>query len=109
MKKFIPYILSYLIVASGVVVYEHIFTKHIRSSSSQYVIVDSTLSHDELATKLKQAGLPEASGYILKPATFFAVIHRFIFLALFLVVFAALANFLKRVFRTNAPTHNHDA
>jgi Na+/proline symporter len=90
MKKFIPYILSYFIVASCVVTFERIFAAHMRSSSSQYVVVDSSLSHDELVAKLKQAGLPEASEHILKLATFYAVVHRFAFLA---VLLAACSGF----------------
>jgi hypothetical protein len=61
MKKLIPYILAYLIVAAGTAVYTH-FSKHAYHNPypPNSVTVITTLSHDELATKLQQVGLPEA-------------------------------------------------
>ena len=114
LKRFLPYIFSYLIVASSVVVYEHFFIEgefkeHNRPPSYQYVIVDSALSYDELATKLKQAGLPEASEYIAMPPTLIElVLRRFVFLAICLAAFGGLSYFFRRVFRADAPTHNHN-
>jgi hypothetical protein len=70
--------------------------------------VDSALSHDELTVKLKQAGLPEASEYILKPATLYAVVYRFAFLAVFVAAFAGLAYLLRRALRTDISNHSHD-
>jgi hypothetical protein len=91
LKRLLPYVLSYLILASGVVVCDRIHIEHISSTSSRYLIVDSNLSYDELATKLKQAGLTEASEYIGKPPALIAVVlHRFAFLAIFLAAFGGI-------------------
>jgi hypothetical protein len=109
LKRFLPYVFSFLIVVSGAVVYDHIIIEHYRSPTPQYVIVDSALSYDELATKLKQAGLTEASEYIAMPPTLIAVVlHRFVSLAISLAAFVGLSYLFRRVFRADAPTHNHD-
>jgi hypothetical protein len=111
MKHLIPYILSYLIVASGAALYAHVFSRHVTSSQSKYVIVDDTFSHDELVAKLQQAGLSEASvqKVTVKPATFFTIMYIFIFDAVLLTAFVVLTYFFRRLFQANVPNHIHDA
>ena len=108
LKRFLPYLLSYFVVASCVVAYDIINVSHMSSSPSKYVIlnssmsyviVDSSLPHDELATKLKQAGLPEASNYFVKPDNFYLVVHRLGFLAVVLAAFVGLVFLFRRTVR----------
>jgi hypothetical protein len=101
LKRFLPYFLSYLIVASGVAAYTHLFMLlHGSGLPPNSVIVVTTLSQDELAAKLQQIGLPEASvqTFAVKPVTLYSVVHSFIFDAVMFAAFLGLAYLFRRVF-----------
>jgi hypothetical protein len=77
MKKLIPYILAYLIVATGTAVYPYVY-RHLLSPTitvaprgSVAVVVNPGISREELVAKLKQVGLSEADAQhapIVRPA-----------------------------------------
>ena len=58
MKRFIPYFISYLIIAVGTAAIIHFFS---HAGTSSFFILNTTLSHDELVTKLQQVGIPESA------------------------------------------------
>jgi hypothetical protein len=97
MKKLIPYILAYLIVAVGTAAFAH-FTRHTPSIlyPPNSVTVITTLSHDELAAKLQQVGLPETPPMrtmTVGPSHLSLPFH-FAFYAIILAVFAGLTFFV---------------
>jgi hypothetical protein len=113
MKKLIPYILAYLIVAIGTSAYSHFAS---RSHASPYpansVTVITTLSHDELAAKLQQVGLPEAEHLrtmTVRPAPVASLVYHFGFYAVIFAAFAGLTILFQRAFRTNVTNHDHAA
>ncbi len=106
MKKLIPYILAYLIVAIGTSAYSH-FASH--SHASLYppnsVTVITTLSHDELAAKLQQVGLPEAEHLQTMTVRYdslslVSLVYHFGFYAVIFAAFAGLTLLFQRVFHT---------
>ena len=109
MKKLIPFILSFLIVSSGNYLFAHFVSRHTNSASSHYVILDTKLSHDELAAKLQQIGLPEASVQTIttRPARLLTLIYHFTFEALFLSAFVGLVYLFQRAFKSDVPDHDH--
>ena len=113
MKKFIPYILAYLIVAAGTAVYSS-FARH--GYHNPYppnsVTVVTTLSHDQLAAKLQQVGLPEAQHIetmTVKPAPLLSLAVHFLIFAVYLAAFAVLTVFFQRVLRADVSDTSHAA
>jgi hypothetical protein len=111
MKKLIPYILAYLIIAIGTSAYSH-FASH--SHAIPYppnsVTVITTLSHDELAAKLQQVGLPETEHLqtlTVRRAPVASLVYHFVFYAVIFSAFAGLTLIFQRAFRTNVPNHDH--
>ena len=113
MKKLIPYIISYLIVAAGMVAYSY-FARHGHHGlyPPNSVTVITTLSHDELAAKLQQVGLPETpplQTMTIKPDTLFSTVYTFGFYAIIFAAFAGLTFLFQRLFRTTSTSHDHAA
>ncbi|MGD1089377.1 MAG: hypothetical protein ABR955_11725 [Verrucomicrobiota bacterium] len=111
MKKLIPYIISYLIITSGTAAYFHFFGRPFVSPyPPNSVTVITTLSHNELAAKLQQVGLPEIPPMrtmTVGPAHM-NLAHHFVYYAVILAAFAGLTYFFQRAFRTNVMSHDHD-
>ena len=109
MKKLIPYILSYVLVTAGIVTFAHFSRLHPLLPNS--VTVQTTLSHAELATKLQQVGLPEASvqTFHVKPAPLFSVVYLYVLYAVIFGTFMGLAHLFQRVIRADVPRHDHAA
>ena len=110
MKKLIPYILAYLIVAGGTATYSH-FARHAHASlyPPNSVTVITTLSHDELAAKLQQVGLPEAQHLqtmTVRPDSLFSLVYHFGFYAVIFAAFAGLTFLFKRCICTNCKSHD---
>jgi hypothetical protein len=110
MKKLIPYILAYIIVTGGTVTFEH-FARHAHGSPypPNSVTVITTLSHDELAAKLKQVGLPEAAHLgtmTVRPAPIVSLFFHFGFYAIVFAAFAGLTFLFQRAICTNDKSHN---
>lgn len=112
MKKLIPYILSYIIVAAGTAVFAH-FSSHAHASllPPNSVTLITKLSHDELAAKLQQVGLPEASVQTMtvRSAPLASLVFHFVFYAVIFTAFVGLAHFFQRAFRTDVASHDHAA
>jgi hypothetical protein len=107
MKKFIPYILAYLIVAAGTTIYAHFSSDFFAGVPPNSVTVMSTLPQDQLLSKLYQAGFHHAIAIKPAPAAFSLVYHFLIF-AIYFAAFAGLAHLFRRAFRTDVPVHDHD-
>jgi uncharacterized membrane protein YagU involved in acid resistance len=110
MKKLIPYLLAYLIVAGGTAVYSH-FARHAHASPypPNSVTVITKLSHDELAAKLQQVGLPEAEHLqtmTVSPAPVASLVYHFAFYAVIFAAFAGLTLLFQRVVCTNCKSHD---
>ena len=113
MKKLIPYILSYLIITAGTSVYSHFAGQaHPSFYPPNSVTVITTLSHDELAAKLHQAGLSEAQHMVtmtLKPAPLTSLVFHFLIFAVYFAAFVGLTHLFQRAFRTDVPSHEDAA
>ena len=108
MKKLIPYILAYLIVAAGTAVYAHFSSRaHANLLPPNSVTVTSSLSHDELAAKLDQAGFHET--LTIQPAPMLSLVLHFVIFAVYLAAFAVLTHLFQRTFHTDIPSHDHAA
>jgi hypothetical protein len=109
MKKLIPYILSYLIVATGTIAFSH-FSRHANPFPPNSVTVITTLSHDELAAKLNQAGLSEShiQTMTVKSDPLLSLVLHFVFFGIYFAAFAGLTYFFQRVFRANVLNREHN-
>jgi len=113
MKKLIPYILAYLIVAAGTAVYSHLagHTYH-NPYPPNSVTVITTLSHDQLAAKLQQVGLPEAQHIetmTVRPAPSLSLTVHFLMFAVYLAAFAVLTHVFQRVLQADVSDSSHAA
>jgi hypothetical protein len=112
MKILIPYILSYLIVASGTALYWHFrHTNYTNSISPKYVIVNTTLSHDDLAAKLQQVGLSAQNLQTVsdRPLPLASLALHFLIFAVYFAAFVGLKHFFQRIFRTDVSDTSHAA
>jgi len=102
MKKLLPYLLAYLIVAGGTAIYSQLERQaYARTHSPNAVTVTTTLSHDELAAKLSQLGLPETKVQTetVKPSPLFASLaYHFVWYAILMGAFAGLTVWFQRAF-----------
>ena len=122
MKKFLPYILAYLIVATATAVYPHIYMHLVKGTHGAFprnsvtvVTIPPGMTHEQLVARLNQVGLSEPTqtgqslqkGQIsravtVRPASLFQL---YIFDAVMLVAFVGLVNLFQRAFRLHAPVH----
>jgi hypothetical protein len=109
MKKLIPYILAYIIIAAGTATYSH-FARHAQNTHPYFTFY-TKLSHDELVAKLQQAGIPEASVFTttIRPAPLATLVYHFAFYAVLFAIFVGLTLLFQRAFRTNVTNHDHAA
>jgi hypothetical protein len=114
MKKLIPYILAYLIVATGTAVYPHIYRHFVSQPPTVFpadtvALVSTTgLSQAELDAKLQQVGLSEAQpkpGRVPPPAHSYSYVYHYAFDAVMLSAFAGLVILFRRVFQAEVPSH----
>ncbi len=110
MKKLIPYILAYIIVAGGTATYSH-FARQAHASlyPPNSVTVITTLSHDELAAKLQQVGLPTLppiQTMTVRPAPVTSLVYHFGFYAVIFAAFAGLTFLFQRAICTNCKSHD---
>jgi hypothetical protein len=110
MKKLIPYIISYVLVATATLLYPRIYMHFssypltVAPHNAVAVILNPGISQDELATKLKQVGLSEFDPYKDKvsppsrPSPVYSVVHHYVFDAVMLSAFAGLVVLFRRIF-----------
>jgi len=116
MKKLIPYILAYLIVATATAIYPHISRLLFTSAPAPFppntvaLVVDPGLSHDELVAKLQKVGLSEAhpltapnATVTIRPAPLLTLASHYIFDAAMLAAFVGLVILFQRSSRTKNP------
>jgi hypothetical protein len=114
MKQLIPYILSYLIITEGISVYTHFFNRtEANLLPPNSVTVITTLSHDQLAAKLQQAGLQEAKlrtmTLTFKPAPLVGTVFHFLIFAVYFGAFVGLTLLFQRMLRADIPDSGHAA
>ena len=104
-KRFLPYFLSYLIVTTAGFIYSHVMAHHSGTSLPQppphLVLLHTSLSADELATKLAQVGVPKEA-VLGEPYTVSLGWTLFHYFALYAVMFSAFVILIwafKRVFK----------
>jgi uncharacterized membrane protein YkvI len=111
MKKLVPYILSYLIITAGVSVYSHYAGRpHHSLYPPNSVTVITTLSHDELAAKLQQVGVPEIPPLrtmTVRPAPLVSLVLHFLIFAVYFGAFVGLTHLFQRMFRSDVPSPDH--
>ena len=102
MKKLTPFIISYLIIAVSTVAVFHFF-RH--TGSSGFYTLSSTLSHDELVTKLQQVGIPESALHSATrtPAPLATLIYIFVDYGVGFSVFLGLALLVERLISKSRP------
>jgi hypothetical protein len=105
MKKLIPYILAYLIVAGGTLAYSHL-SRH--TNPSPYFTLHTTMTHDELVAKLQQVGIPESAVHLttVTPAPFATLVYHFVMFAIYFAAFAGLTLLFQRVICTKCKSHD---
>jgi len=110
MKKLIPYILAYLIVAVGTTAV-NVLLSHGRTSPvpPNSVTVFSSLPHSELAAKLDQAGFHQQMNIRTTTLGTHALVFHFAYYAVVCAAFAGLAAWFQRVFRAEHPSQSHAA
>ena len=116
MKKLIPYILAYLIVATCTAAYPHIsrhFVSHepvILPYSSVAVALNPGMSQAELDAKLQQVGLSEAQPHVVttvRPAPLLSLVVHYFFDAVMLSAFVGLVVWFRRIFHADIPDQAH--
>ncbi len=119
MKKFTPYILAYLIVATCTAIYPYLYGRFFMPrmvermpAGSIAVILNPGMSHEDLVAKLQQVGLSEAQTQhapIVRPApvatTILHLAYHYTFDAVMLAVFAGLVIMFQRKFSQNVSDH----
>ena len=102
MKKLIPYLISYLIIATGTAAVFH-FSRH--TGTSTYFTLHTTLSHDDLVAKLQQVGIPESAVHLTTrtPAPVATVIYLFVDYGVGFSVFLGLAYLIERLISKSRP------
>ena len=112
MKRLISYILAYFVIAAATAVSARFFS-HTPAGllPPNSVTVITSLSHDQLAAKLQQAGLQEANLRMMieKPAPLTTLVFHFAFYAVILGAFVGLTHLFQRTFRTDVPRQGHAA
>jgi hypothetical protein len=96
MKKLTPYIISYLIIGASAAACER-FYRHI--NTDPYFKLRTTMSHDELVTKLQQIGISESSVHLVTvtPAPFVTLVFNFGLYAFIFAAFLGLAYLIERI------------
>jgi hypothetical protein len=114
MKKLIPYIISYIIIATATAIYPYVYRQFFMPSmvermpaGSIAIVMNPGMSHEDLVAKLQQVGLSEAHGQPMptRPSHLPALVHHYVFDAVMLSAFAGLVILFRRIF----PSHDHAA
>ena len=117
MKKFTPYILAYLIVATCTAIYPYVYRQFFmprmveRMPADSVVIISNPgIPHEELTAKLQQVGLSEAQAKrvtIVRPTPvttmIFHMVYHYTFDAVVFAAFAGLVILFQRKFSQNVP------
>jgi hypothetical protein len=102
-RRVLPYFLSYILVASGVFLFDYIRGQQSRVPfPPHFLILNTSLSPDEVAAKLVQAGVPKddlLGALAPRPDAGRALLHHFALFAVVLFAFWALTNLFKRFFK----------
>jgi hypothetical protein len=118
MKKLIPYILAYLIVATGTAAYSHIYRHFVTQAPYTYphdtvaVVLTAGMSQAEFDAKLQQVGLSEAVPHVVttvRPAPLLSLVFHYVFDAVIFAAFAALVILFQRRFQAGVSNHDHAA
>jgi hypothetical protein len=104
MKKLIPYILAYLIIATGTAAFYK--PTHAFPVPPNSVTVFSTLSQGDLAAKLDQAGFHDQM--MFKPAPLGSLIVHFLVFAAYFAAFAGLTLLFQRAFLRTPKSDNEN-
>jgi hypothetical protein len=116
MKKLIPYILAYFIVATCTAIYPHIYRHFVNHApvvsphTSVAVVLNSGMSQAELDAKLQQVGLSEARPHVVttvRPAPLFSLVVHYFFDAVVFSAFAGLVILFRRAFHADVPNNEH--
>ena len=119
MKKFTPYVLAYLIVATCTAIYPYIY-RHVLGQTSTMprhdtvsVVINPGMSRDELTLKLQQVGLSEVQAQhapIIQPAPVLTTVVRlsyhYVFEAIVFSAFAGLVILFKRKCHSSVSGHD---
>ena len=102
MKKYTPYIISYLIIAVAAATYERFF-RHI--NTSPYFRLHTTMSYDDLVAKLQQVGITASSVHLttVTPAPIATLIFNFGLYAVIFAAFLGLACLIERAISKSRP------
>lgn len=115
MKRIIPYILAYIIVATGTAIYPRIHAHFVKNppdgiSANLVAIVQyGGLSKGEFDAKLKQVGLSEWDPYkdkVSPPSRLpsqYSIVYHYVFDAVMLAAFAGLVIVFRRIFQADVP------
>jgi hypothetical protein len=124
MKKLVPYILAYLIVATCTAVYPYVYRHYFMRKMTETLpantvalITNPGLSQAQLDAKLHQVGLSEFNPHTDKsppppsrPSRLYSLTtYHYIFDAVMLSVFAGLVILFRRIFQTVVPDRSHAA
>jgi hypothetical protein len=114
MKKLVPFILAYFIVATCKEVYSHGYRHFVSrapglvSHNFVAVVLEPGMSQAELDAKLQQVGLSEAVPHVVtsvRPAPIFSLVVNYVFDAFVFAAFAGLVILFQRKFRSEIPDH----
>jgi hypothetical protein len=102
MKKLIPFVVSYLMIAAGTAAIM-LFSSH--TGSSLFYTLNTALPHDELVAKLQQVGIPESALHLATrtPAPLDTVIYLFVEYGIGFGVFLGLACLIERLIAKSRP------
>ena len=119
MKKFTPYLLAYLIVATCTAVYPYVYRQYFMprqveklpaGSVAVAIILNPGMSRDALVAKLQQDGLSVMQPQhvpIVRPAPLLTkmvrLVYHYTFDAVMLAAFAGLVILFQRKFSRNVP------
>jgi hypothetical protein len=102
MSRFLPYFLSYSIIASGVCLYNHIMWGRNAIPFPPHVVILNTIySPEDIVAKLVRAGVPKESvlgAMALEPSPWHALAHQFILYAVTLSAFLVLIKLFQKLY-----------
>jgi len=100
LRRILPYLLSYLLVASGAFLFNYISgQRHAVPFPPHIVILDTTLPSDDVIATLEKAGVPKDAvlgALAPRPQPWPVLLHHLILFGVCLFAFLALINLFKR-------------
>ena len=102
LKRYLPYILSFIIVTTAGFLYNQVMTHRGNPPlPPNTIMLNTTLSVDELAEKMAQVGVPRESLFFVpyKPALGLMIVRYFVIHAVMLSAFICLIRVFMRIFK----------